>query len=99
MSRPIMIAVLAGTLVLFHPISNSEAAYYRNCRAPNSPSIPSGYAADYERMERAGNRVDAFAGEVSEYIRCLEQNMKAAADEYRDILDEWNRAVRAFNAR
>ena len=73
----------------------SAQSYY--CDRPSEPYIPSGYAADYDQMERTRSEVDDYVDEMNDYLECLSSEHSDASSEADDVIDEWNRAVSSFN--
>ena len=87
--------LLVATPLAFLLTSTAANALY--CSRPYQPTIPSAYAADYDRMERAGREVDDYVAQMNDYLSCLARESDDASSEAEGVIDEWNRAVRNFN--
>lgn len=88
-----LIAILTAAVCI--PQYAAAQSYY--CSRPSEPSIPSPYAADYDRMERAQREVANYMDEMQDYVQCVQNELDDAVNEANDIGDEWDRAVKRFN--
>ena len=69
------------------------------CARPSRPDIPAGERADYEALAASRAAVDTYMDRMQDYLDCLQDESTAAAAETDRVVDEWNEAVNAFEAR
>ena len=69
------------------------------CARPQRPDIPSGRKTDYDALAAARGAVDTYMDRMQDYLDCLQDESTAAAAETERVVDQWNEAVSAFEAR
>ena len=69
------------------------------CARPERPGIPAGGSAAFEALSGAREAVDDYLDRMQDYLDCLQDESRAAALETDAVVDEWNAAVAAFEAR
>lgn len=89
--RLLVTAVVAAAI----PLSADAQMFF--CSRPSAPYIPIGSYSDRWSMERAERDVDDYLDQMNNYLDCLAQESQDAQYEAERVIDEWNRAVNAYN--
>ncbi len=67
-----------------------QSGYAKDCGArPPKLSLPNGATASEDAMKATQAKFPAYAGAVTAYRKCLADEVKAAADEYEQVVGEW----------
>jgi hypothetical protein len=72
-------------------------AMAKDCGNPPARlQLPSGSSATEEEMKATQAKFPAYAREVSTYMKCLTDQVKAAKDEYDTVSADWTKQQTAF---
>jgi len=84
---------VAATLV----VATASIAHAKDCGSqPSRPSIPNGASATDEEMKAAQAKLTPYAKAMSEYLRCLSEQMKTGKDEYDEVTADWKKQSDIF---
>jgi hypothetical protein len=74
-------------------------AMAKDCGSPPARlQLPNGATATEEEMKATQNKFTPYAQQVTTFMRCLSDQMKAAKDEYEGVTAEWAKQQKAFQA-
>ena len=72
-------------------------AMAKDCGNPPAKlSLPNGASATEEEMKATQAKFPGYAKEVSAYMKCLNDQVKAAKDEYEAVTADWTKQQNAF---
>jgi hypothetical protein len=63
---------------------------------PPKLSLPNGASATEDEMKATVAKFPPYAQQVSTFMRCLNDQVKAAKDEYDAVAADWNKQQNAF---
>jgi hypothetical protein len=63
---------------------------------PPKLSLPDGASATEDQMKATAGKFPPYAQQVSTYMRCLSDQVKAAKDEYESVAADWTKQQNAF---
>jgi hypothetical protein len=92
MKSILSIAVAAAALMAMPSI-----AMAKDCGArPSKLSLPNGASASEEQMKATQGKFPGYAKEVSTYLHCLSDEIKAGTAEYEGVTADWTKQQAAF---
>jgi hypothetical protein len=72
-------------------------AMAKDCGNPPAKlQLPNGTSATEDEMKATQAKFPSYAKEMSTYMRCLSEQMKAAKDEYDTVAADWTKQQTAF---
>ena|ERR1700761_5389429 len=72
-------------------------AMAKDCGSPPAKlSLPNGASATEDEMKATQGKFPAYAKEVSTFMKCLNDQVKAAKDEYDTVSADWSKQQAAF---
>jgi len=78
-------------------LASPAIAMARDCgNPPPKLSLPNGASASEEEMKATQAKFPGYAKEVSTYMKCLTDQVKAAKDEYEAVTADWTKQQTAF---
>jgi len=91
--RLISTLVIAAAALMTVP----TVAMAKDCgNPPPKLSLPDGASATEDQMKATVAKFPPYAQQVSTYMRCLNDQVKAAKDEYDSVAADWNKQQAAF---
>lgn len=96
--RPLAVALAACVLGVLQAVPDA-VAQPEICARPARPDIPAGDSAEFDTLAAARETVDTYLDRMQDYLDCLQEESTAASAETGRVVDQWNEAARAFEAR
>jgi hypothetical protein len=91
--RLISTLVIAAAALMTVP----TVAMAKDCGNPPAKlSLPNGASATEDEMKATVAKFPPYAQQVSTFMRCLNDQVKAAKDEYDAVAADWNKQQNAF---
>ncbi len=66
--------------------------------APAKLSLPNGASASADEMKATAAKFPPYAKEMSTYLHCLSDQMKAGQSEYQTVADDWAKQQKVFTS-